>query len=972
MQRLMVVAVTLMLAGWTAPAAAEWFFRGTPNDWGATAMTATAGRLETCQTFAGKPDPRFKIDRFGDWRESHPGDDLRLADGSYRIAFEAGSRQISVIPVDDCRSPVAEDGWFFRGTPNGWGVTAMERSGESNLFTTCQTFAGVPDPRFKIDRFGDWRESYPPEDRRIGDGAHRITFDAATRAVSTVSAGDGCGSEPADGWYFRGTPNGWQTTAMTAVPGTALFRLTVAFAGEDPAPRFKVDHFGNWQENYPTADIPVDDCFHYEVTFDSIGKGITTRRLEPVRGGACAGPPLTIVAAPPAGTYAGAQSITLAVGGADTQEVALHYTTDGSEPTVASMRYGGEMIAAADIGPGVDLDLRVLAVAADGREARERFAYRIGEVPLGDFREETIYFLLTTRFYNGDPDNDYYNRDRIRIGDPHWRGDFKGLIRQLDYIKDLGFTAIWITPPVENRSGLDYHGYHAYDFMRVDPRLESPDATYQDLIDAAHARGLKIVQDVVINHSSQYGIRDRVWIDHLPIKYYRPYGGVIDNGPYQGNLGDYRHPFREDNDNPLAPAWFRERQTSDPEGVVPLVDPNTGATVPQPGYDPGRFFGIDPMALDPEWYHLDGFMAGGDWENPEALQRKHLAGDTIDLATTRRNVKDYLNDAIFRYLDMGVDAIRVDTVKHIERGNLLEYVDAWKARKPGLFVFGENLVKGTGLGDLGNDNGPSEIRPWWYTRLGTDPRNPHSGGDSGFSVLDFGLFSTFRDNIGRGHFGGIGAVLGWDWIYGDATTLVTFLQNHDVGPDNDFKYRFNGDTWMAAAAYNLLWTIRGIPCLYYGEEIEFMKGAPQDIDGPHMTVAETGRAYFGDHLEPGMIAATKAHPLWRHIQRLNLIRRAVPALQKGRMSHVDEFGGGITFVRDLDDGASYAVVGLAIGGDRTMTVGGVRNGTYVDAVTGNRIAVSGGSLTFPVRGNSAGIYVLDGPGKIGGDGVFLR
>ena len=76
---------------------------------------------------------------------------------------------------------------------------------------------------------------------------------------------------------------------------------------------------------------------------------------------------------------------------------------------------------------------------------------------------------------------------------------------------------------------------------------------------------------------------------------------------------------------------------------------------------------------------------------------------------------------------MGVDALRIDTVKHIERGNLLEYVNAWKAHKPGLFVFGENLVKGTGWGDLGgDDNGPSPIRPWWYTRLGNDPRNPNA------------------------------------------------------------------------------------------------------------------------------------------------------------------------------------------------------------------------------------------------------
>lgn len=148
----------------------------------------------------------------------------------------------------------------------------------------------------------------------------------------------------------------------------------------------------------------------------------------------------------------------------------------------------------------------------------------------GDFREETIYFLLTTRFYDGDPSNNFFCRDRIRFNDagqpvdPHWRGDFKGLIRRLDYIRDLGFTAIWITPPVENRSGLDYHGYHPYDWTRVDPRLESADASYQDLIDAAHAKGVKIIQDVVINHSCQFGIRGKVHIDHLPVKYYVPHG----------------------------------------------------------------------------------------------------------------------------------------------------------------------------------------------------------------------------------------------------------------------------------------------------------------------------------------------------------------------------------------------------------------------------------------------------------------
>ena len=79
-------------------------------------------------------------------------------------------------------------------------------------------------------------------------------------------------------------------------------------------------------------------------------------------------------------------------------------------------------------------------------------------------------------------------------------------------------------------------------------------------------------------------------------------------------------------------------------------------------------------------------------------------------------------------------------------------------------------------------------------------------------------------------------MLSRDWVYGDATVLVTFLQNHDVGPDNDFRFRFRGDDWMAACAYNLLWTIRGIPCLYQGEEIAFMRGAPQDIIGNNDTL----------------------------------------------------------------------------------------------------------------------------------------
>ena len=102
-----------------------------------------------------------------------------------------------------------------------------------------------------------------------------------------------------------------------------------------------------------------------------------------------------------------------------------------------------------------------------------------------DFRDESIYFMIETK-------------------DPCWRGDFQGVIDKLDYIKALGFTAIWITPVVQNASGYDYHGYHAMDFQHVDCRYQSSDgskdgdAMFQELIDKAHAKGIKIILDVVL------------------------------------------------------------------------------------------------------------------------------------------------------------------------------------------------------------------------------------------------------------------------------------------------------------------------------------------------------------------------------------------------------------------------------------------------------------------------------------------
>ncbi len=183
------------------------------------------------------------------------------------------------------------------------------------------------------------------------------------------------------------------------------------------------------------------------------------------------------------GTYANPIDAVFTISDDRPAPVTAYYTVDGSEPSTASPVYLQGDAAAGLAGPTVAIaratQARFLVVDGAGNEARRSFYYNIG-VPerLTDFREKTIYFVITTRFYDGDPGNNFFCRDRIRFDpatgeavDPHWRGDFRGLIERLDYIRDLGFTAIWITPPVENRSGLDYHGYHRYDLRGSTPGL---------------------------------------------------------------------------------------------------------------------------------------------------------------------------------------------------------------------------------------------------------------------------------------------------------------------------------------------------------------------------------------------------------------------------------------------------------------------------------------------------------------------
>lgn len=134
-------------------------------------------------------------------------------------------------------------------------------------------------------------------------------------------------------------------------------------------------------------------------------------------------------------------------------------------------------------------------------KARRGFSNRIQGVSADDF----IYLIMPDRFSNGEPENDadasmlQSNSSRTKQYQRHG-GDLQGITNHLDYLQDLGITALWLNPVEENNQAKEsYHGYAITDHYRIDPRLGGND-TYLAFVEAAHERGLKVIRDVVYNH----------------------------------------------------------------------------------------------------------------------------------------------------------------------------------------------------------------------------------------------------------------------------------------------------------------------------------------------------------------------------------------------------------------------------------------------------------------------------------------
>ena len=415
-----------------------------------------------------------------------------------------------------------------------------------------------------------------------------------------------------------------------------------------------------------------------------------------------------------------------------------------------------------------------------------------------DWRDQWIYFLMVDRFNNPDrpPDHRPYDTQTGRFQG----GTLDGVRQQLGYLKALGVGAIWLTPVLKNCQYLNtFYGYGIQDFLQIDPRFatdsENPDAELQALIDEAHARGMYVIFDVVLNHTGD------VFAYLADDRYY-------EKAPFQSA----RYPVRwRDNEGQPNERWDdvpdRERAELHPDAIV------------------------WPQELQGNQYFRQqgsGGESGGDFES-----LKELVTGRPEVRNTLIRIHQYL---IAKY---DVDGFRIDTLKYIEPdfarifGNAMrEY--ALRIGKKNFFTFGEvyddeqTIAHFIGRHALEKDD-----------RTGVD------------AALDFPLFYKLprmikgqrvtpaeianvfevRKQVQRGIISSHGEV---------SKYFVTFLDNHDQ------RDRFYYQDPAAPHAYDdqvtiglaCLFTLQGIPCIYYGTE-QGLSGS-----GNSDQAVRYGRQYF--------------------------------------------------------------------------------------------------------------------------------
>jgi glycosidase len=467
------------------------------------------------------------------------------------------------------------------------------------------------------------------------------------------------------------------------------------------------------------------------------------------------------------------------------------------------------------------------------------------QLKLGKFQglapQDVLYLIMPDRFADGDASNDEprpregaasnsqmpvagttFDRSKARA---YHGGDLQGIREHLPYLKDLGVTALWLTPVVKNGAAQDYHGYGAVDLYDVDAHLGTL-ADYRELVAAAHQQKLKIFFDIVPNHV----------------------------GPL--------HPWVKD---PPLPDWFHG-----------TLEHHLNSSV---GVDPSFYQGGSNTPKTNDLFELLT-----DPHAPAEFSRNLTEGwffDALpDMNTENPVVAQYLlQNAIWWTESSGLDGLRVDTVPYVGRR-------FWSDWNSGLHAIYPYL---TTIGEVFHPN--PEVESFF---VGGQRR--WDGIDSGLTtVFDFPMCFALRDILLHdGPASEIGNILRQDGLYPHAENLVTFFANHD-------QPRFAGPEKPAIEklklAFGLTLTLRGIPELYYGDEIAMAGDGDPDNrrDFPGGWIGDAQNAF----VESGRTA--QQQEMLAYAQALLKLRREHVALQTGKLWHLFSDVSAYVFMRDTEE-----------------------------------------------------------------------
>ncbi len=403
-----------------------------------------------------------------------------------------------------------------------------------------------------------------------------------------------------------------------------------------------------------------------------------------------------------------------------------------------------------------------------------------------------------------------------------------------------------------------YHGYWITDFTHVDPHLGT-NAELSALILAAHTRGLKLYLDIVVNHTADViAYRECQEGTHCPYRSradypYQRHGGVGGEPINAGFLGDDAAHQTEENFSRLTRADY---------AYTPYV-PAQKSRLKVPAW-----------LNDPIYYHNRG---DSTFSGESSTMGDFVGLDDLMTENPRvvRGFIDIYGDWITRY---GVDGFRIDTAKHVNPEFFQAFVPAMLARAAAAGIVHFHM-----FGEVYSTD-PAVLAV--HTRVARLP-----------AVLDFPFAKAVRDvTMGVAGTEALAALFAEDALYegGEATALrlPTFVSNHDQGRYGYFLFKNSPEISDHEAlqrtelAYAMLFTLRGVPVIYYGDEQGFAgvgddMGARQDMFASRVASFNSERA-IGGGPEPGTDHFNTSHALYRALRDLAGLRASQPALRRGR------------------------------------------------------------------------------------------